>query len=136
MTDQPHVETTPELSPEQAAELAAMDAAAAELVPELPGQGPDQEPEQEAQKKIPTAELVQPLVGLLCVSLAPAWAITNEEQAELSGAYALVIDKYFPDGVPMGPELGAVMITAAIVMPRLGKPLKEPEPEGADNADE
>ncbi len=134
MTDQPHVETTPELSQEQAAELAAMDAAAAELGPELPGLGPEPEPPQQ----IPTAELVQPLVALLCVTVAPAWAITEEEQAQLSGAYAAVIDKYFPDGVPMGPEVGAVMVTAAIVMPRLGQPLKatEPEPEGADNADD
>lgn len=132
MTDQPHVETTPELSQEQAAELAEMENAAAELGPELPGLGPEPEPPQQ----IPTAELVQPLVSLLCVTVAPAWEITAAEQEQLAGAYADVIDKYFPDGVPMGPEVGAIMVTAAIVMPRLGRPMKEPEPEGVANADE
>ena len=87
---------------------------------------------------IPTAELVAPLVGLLCATVAPAWNISPEEQQQLSGAYAAVIDKYFPDGVPLGPEVGAVMVTAAIVMPRLGQPLKvekEATPEGEKEAD-
>lgn len=131
MTEYAHVETTPQ--PEQAADLAGLESIAAELGgPELPGAELEAE---QAGPSIPTADLIAPLVTLFCASVAPAWAITSAEQSQLCESYAAVVDKYFPDGVPMGPEVGAVLVTAAVVMPRLGQPLKpEPkkEPEGGD----
>ncbi|MBL1277456.1 MAG: hypothetical protein COB30_015350 [Ectothiorhodospiraceae bacterium] len=131
MTDQPHVEKTPEILPEQAADLAGLELLADDMgEPGIPGSEPEPVPEPPA---IPTKDLINPLVSLVCGSLAPAWEITEGEQSQLAEAYAAVVDKYFPDGLPMGPEIGALMITAAIVLPRLGKPMQvepEPEPEG------
>lgn len=129
MTDQSHVEKTQDILPEQAADLAGLELLADDMgEPGIPGAEPESVPEPPA---IPTKDLVIPLVSLVCGSLAPAWEITEGEQGQLAEAYAAVVDKYFPDGLHMGPEIGALMITAAIVLPRLGKPMQvEPGPEG------
>jgi len=89
-----------------------------EPAPELADDAPAPAP------NIPTTELLKPVIGLVCASIAPAWGVSPEEQETLCDAYAGVIDKYFPDGVPMGPEVAALLVTASVVMPRLGKPLK------------
>ena len=101
-----------------------------DFVPAADQPAPEPEPE-----SIPTAELVAPLVGLFCATVAPAWNIGPVEQEQLAGVYAAVIDKYFPGGVPMGPEVGAVMVTAAIVVPRLGQPLKLAAKEAGDDGE-
>ena len=79
--------------------------------------------------EIPTADLVRPLVQLVCGTVAPAWKISKGEQDTLTDAYAAVIDKYFPGGLSMGPEVGALLVTAAIIGPRLGQPMREEEPK-------
>ena len=134
MSDQPHVETTPEnlgaIEELEALQGGINDDGDFEPSPEL---APDQGTE---STSIPTAELLGPIVGLLCASVAPAWDVSPEEQGQLCDAYSCVIDKYFPDGVPMGPEVGALLVTAAVVMPRLGQPLKIEQQEGEDDGDQ
>ena len=89
------------------------------------------EGEQQGAPQVPTKELVTPLVSLVCMAVVPAWEISQDEQSALADSYAAVIDKYFPGGISMGPEMGAALVTAAIIAPRLGRPMKaeDPEPE-------
>lgn len=78
---------------------------------------------------IPTAQVLEMVIGPAAQILAPNWALTETEVKQLSEAYALVIDKYFP-GMAMGPELSAALVTMVVLAPRIGKPRKsEPEPE-------
>lgn len=97
--------------------------------------------------EIPTADLIAPIVGLACSVICPAWEIGAEEQGALSQSYADVIDKYFPEGAgAFGVELSALLVTAAIVTPRIKLPRKHEETktepkedlsepkEGVDNA--
>lgn len=72
--------------------------------------------------KIPTRDILAPLVGFCFATLAPAWEVSAAEQGQLVDAYAAVLDKWFPDGLDFGPEVAAVLITAGIVMPRLHSP--------------
>lgn len=69
-----------------------------------------------------TAELLLPVVGLMCGLFCPAWNIQQVEQQALAEAYGAVVDKYFPDGINFGVELNALLITAAIIGPRLKMP--------------
>lgn len=101
-------------SAEALADLAGVDADTGEAIEDRPAPVPT----------IPTAELVRPALDLVCASIAPAWEITKEEKAALSDAYAAVLDKYFPDGIAAGPEVAAIIITAGVIGPRLGKPRK------------
>ena len=111
-------EPTPQPSDEQAAELAHLETlAAAEPLP--PGQA--LAPTAATEPKPETVALLRPLIALLCTKLAPAWNITEDEQTMLAGAYALVVDKYFPD-MDFGVEVNALLLTAMIWAPRLGKP--------------
>lgn len=107
-----------ELPDEQAADL--------EALAQQAGQGMAEQTVQQIAEtgNMPTVEIVRPVVALACATLAPAWNITEAEQEQLSGVYAAVLDKYFPGGVAMGPELAAVLVTAGIVLPRLGQPRK------------
>ena len=78
----------------------------------------------------PTSELLRPVVELVHVSLAPAWAILPEQKDAISQAYADVLDKYFPGGLGnFGPELTALMVTAAVVLPNMGQPRYQEPPE-------
>lgn len=134
MIENPHVGTTPE-NQEAIEELESLQGGVNkdgdfEPSPELES---EQLPE---SNNIPTAELLGPIIGLLCASVAPAWDISPDEQSNLCEAYGALADKYFPEGVPMGPEVGAVLVTASIVMPRLGQPLKIEEKKEADNGDQ
>jgi len=81
--------------------------------------GPDAVPD------LPTRDAVALFLGPLFQLLAPAWAIQPAEVDALADAYAPVIDKYFPGG--MGVEGGALLVTAAVLAPRLGTPRKLPE---------
>ena len=84
---------------------------------------------------IPTKDLIAPLVALVCSAAVPAWEITTAEQDTLAESYAAVVDKYFPAGISMGPEVGALLVTAAIIVPRLGTPAR-PESAPDTAADE
>lgn len=127
-TNKPENETQPDTGPEQtpvddgnqSADLARLQDMANE------GEGASEQPPQ----NIPTAQIVAPLVDMLFSLFAPSWDVSKGEKETLSDAYAAVIDKYFPGGVALGPELGAVLVTAAIIMPRMNTPRKpEPKPE-------
>lgn len=103
-------------SPEQSADLAALERAAGEQQPQAPAQ-----PEAPV---IPTAQLVAPVVALICARFVPLWQITPAEQQQLAEAYGAVVDKYFPGGIRAGPELTALIVTAAVFGPRLGTPAR------------
>lgn len=118
---------------EQRAELSAIAQQAGEIEagnlpgqPEAPGIQTSQQAEQDS-----AAELAPAIAAALNVGfavLAPAWAVTPEECQALGDGYAAVIEKYWPGaGCQMGPEITAVLLTAMVVGPRLGKPRK-PEP--------
>lgn len=65
------------------------------------------------------ALLLEPAFGLL----APGWNVQAGECQALAGAWSPVLVKYFPGGIgQMGPELTALLVTAAVIGPRLGKP--------------
>jgi hypothetical protein len=98
--------------------------------------GPDDvtSPEPEAPE-IPTAQVVQMVIGPLFDIFAPNWEVSDQEKELLAGAYGDLLDKYFPD-MKTGPEIGAIIVTGMVIAPRIGKPMKEPEEEeGAADGD-
>lgn len=71
----------------------------------------------------PTAEIIFPVVSMAFDLVAPNWAVGEGEKKALSEAYGALLDKYFPDAInSFGVELQALLITAAIVAPRLRVP--------------
>lgn len=75
-----------------------------------------------------TSEIIAPLLQMGFGVLAPNWQVSEPEIEQLSIAYGGLIDKYFPSGVGQySVEISAVMITAAVVLPRMKTPRKEPE---------
>lgn len=95
----------------------------------------DAEPEK-PEPDIPTKVLVELVLGPGLALLAPNWNISKSEVAQLSECYALVIDKYFPDGMgKFGPEIGAAVITLAVFGPRLNTPRKLEEKKTDAEAD-
>jgi len=77
-------------------------------------------PDGEAEPpKISTDQLVKSVLQPLFGIMLPGWRVTEEEIDALSGAYGLVLDKYFPDGIDFGPELSAVVISLAVFGPRI-----------------
>ena len=106
--------------------VAPLDQLAAELPPAADAGAPaadagapagaDQMPARVAPGE--TAALLAPLVDVLCNSIPRLSGITAANRATLAGAYADVLDKYFPGGVASwGPEVGALLVTAAIIGP-------------------
>lgn len=95
---------------------------AVDAPPPAPGEAPAPEP-----PKMPTDQVCEfvltPLFGILC----PNWNLQQSEIRHLSEAYAAVIDKYFPD-LDFGPELGALVVTVAILGPRMKTPRKLEKP--------
>jgi hypothetical protein len=85
--------------------------------------------EPEEKKEVPTDKMLLLAISPLFDIFAPAWEVSADEKEALAGAYAEVIDKYFPE-FDAGCELNAIIITGMIVAPRIGKPRKiEPESE-------
>jgi hypothetical protein len=81
-------------------------------------------PEQQANTP-ETQEILQPVLSMGFGILAPNWQVQPEEVEQLSEVYAALLDKYFPDGMgDYGVEITAVMVTGAIVLPRLKTPRK------------
>lgn len=70
--------------------------------------------------------------------MAPAWNVSAAEVEQLADCYALLLDKYFPGGVgQVGPELGAALVTLAVIGPRWSLPRRieeKPAREGAQDA--
>ncbi|MFK5947696.1 MAG: hypothetical protein QM500_02860 [Methylococcales bacterium] len=83
-----------------------------------------------AEPVIPTSELIEPIVQMCAGVLVPNWKLQKAEIKVLAEAYGSLLDKYFPDtGKLMGVELNALLITAAVIVPRIGTPIKEPPPK-------
>lgn len=96
-----------------------------------------------------TAEVLQPVIDLVCAIAAPNWEIKAGERQAMAESYGELVDKYFPDGMgAWGVELNALLVTTAIIGPRVasGKPRVKEEPrqpqagdlkqsEGAADAD-
>jgi len=78
----------------------------------------------DAAPPVPTDRLLCPLIVFLFSTAAPNWKVSDTECAQLAKAYAAVLDKYFPDGVlsQWGVELNALLLTVAIVGPRVNIP--------------
>jgi len=77
--------------------------------------------------------LVLGLLGGGFAVLAPNWQVRQEEVEQLSDAYTSLLCKYCPDGLgDYGVEISAVMMTLAIVAPRIGVPrIEVTRPEAA-----
>ncbi len=122
-TDAP--ETKPPANPHaDDAALAALEAEASAAA--LPEAAPAKESE--------TAEVLALVMAPAFDVIAPNWNISKSEVKTLSEAYGAVIDKYFPDALNgFGVELTAVIMTLAIVAPRMHKPRKlEPKPQAVE----
>lgn len=105
----------------------AIDAAALGAIAEQAGAEESATIESNAPEvvEIPTSEILYPVISLASGLLAPNWGITEEENKALSESYGVLVDKYVPNiGGSFGVELNAIIITGAILMPRLGKPAK------------
>lgn len=93
--------------------------------------------QQQIEQGPETAEIVQQLLSMGFAVLAPGWNVSEPEVEQLAQAYGPLIDKYFPDGLgDHGLEINAIMITGAVILPRLRMPRKIEQPEqqegGAD----
>lgn len=124
--------SAPHIADPTAAELSAeFDALGAEAATGAPaGPVPAAPPEPPPPPEDGYRELVQPVIFLGCKVLAPAWNVSAEEAETLADAYAPLLAKYFPEGPDKwGPEIGAALVTVAILGPRLGRPRKPPEVE-------
>lgn len=78
--------------------------------------------------EVPTAAVLLMLYSPLAAIVAPNWRLQESECKALADAHALVIDKYFPDGLgAMGPEISAVLVTVAVLGVRFNRPMREPE---------
>ena len=83
--------------------------------------------EQEAARQSGSDEWRDIFAGLLgpgFAVLAPNWNIQTDEVKALADAYAPLMAKYFPDASQVGPEIGALFVTVAVIAPRLSTPRK------------
>lgn len=114
---------------------ADIDTMSAELAGIEAEPGPSQaEMARQEQNFEETKSVLVSVLGPAFALLAPGWGVTKDEVDALSGAYAGVLDKYFPDGLTkFGVEINAFLITAAIIVPRLGMARQVPEQEAGDH---
>lgn len=85
----------------------------------------------ESQKQY--EEVLTMCLGMTFGIVAPNWNVTEAESKELAKAYAGVLDKYFPGGMQsFGVEVGAALVTVAVIAPRIGKPRLPVEPRQTD----
>jgi len=80
--------------------------------------------------------LIGGVLGMGFAVLAPNWQIRPEEVEQLTDVYSALLSKYCPDGLGnYGVEISALMLTAAVIGPRLGTPrLEIPAPKGKAEA--
>lgn len=129
-------------TPEPAADVSQDASAAPEEMAALTAQAEAEAPETPADPNapppppdVPTGEVLLMLYRPLAAIVAPNWKLQDSECKALADAHAMVIDKYFPDGLgAMGPEISAVLVTVAILGVRFNKPLREPEKKAAADA--
>lgn len=112
---------------QSAAQAAEIEAIAAEQEPPVSFEGVTPPPAAEISTE--TKEILQPLFTMGFGILAPNWQVSEDETEQLAGAYAMLMDKYLPTGMgAYSVEIAAIMITGAVVIPRLKVPRKD-EPE-------
>ncbi len=129
MTDQNPPPAAPPANPH--ADVDALDALSAEAISSDPAAIAEAEA---AAEEMPTGEVLAMVLGPAFDVLAPNWKISDSESRQLANAYGAVIDKYFPGALGnFGIELTAVVMTLAVIAPRMNKPRKlEPaKPEAA-----
>jgi len=74
--------------------------------------------------------LVGGVLNMGFIVLAPNWQVAPEEVEQLTEAYTALLSKYCPDGLgEYGVEISAVMMTFAVVAPRIGTPRTAPPPK-------
>lgn len=106
-------------------------------IPETgPETGPENDTEQAAASVAGLLGMMFPFLGSL---LAPAWAITREQYAQLAGAWSRVVVKWLPASwlrfVPGGNgepcvECDAILATVAVVAPHINTPRHPQEEQG------
>lgn len=76
------------------------------------------------------AQLGKPATDII----APGWRVSQEEWTALGQAWAPILQQYFPEATDLGPWPGAILCTALIVAPRIGRPMREaPADPGQDD---
>lgn len=115
------------------ADMDALDALSAEAIggdPAAVAAAPEPE--------IPTGQVLVMVLAPAFEVIAPNWNLTQTEVRTLADAYGAVLDKHFPDALAnIGIELTAVVVTLAILAPRMHKPRKlEPVKPDAAKPDE
>lgn len=76
-----------------------------------------------AAPAIPVDQVLAKMLFMLFSTVAPAWQVQEHECEMLGGAYADVLNKYFPN-LELGVELTAVAATLIVFGPRRGKPMR------------
>ena len=110
--------------PENADEMAALMSEAAEAEPGIGDDGqPAPEAEAPAEPQVSSAQALEMLLNPAFSIMAPRWGVPESEVAALAQAWGDVADKYMPEGLSVGVELNAAIITLAILAPRMGTPL-------------
>lgn len=72
-----------------------------------------------------TAQQLEPVLGMAFKVLAPNWKVQAEEVQVLAESYGECLDYYYPDmGEALPPWLTPLVVTAAIVGPRMNTPRK------------
>lgn len=130
MTEQ--AQTDIEQPAENADELAALNAEAIESEPGIDEAGEPVEAEPEEQPSISNQQAIQMLLAPAFGALAPRWQVQPEEIAQLAQAYGDLADKYLPDGIHVGVELNAALVTLIVLGPRMGTPRTEAEAKKAE----
>lgn len=82
-----------------------------------------------APKGPPLDEMIAKILLVTFTVAAPNWKVTLPECSMLGSAYCDVINKYFPGGVTIGPELGALFATVVVFGPRLNTPPRAEAPK-------
>lgn len=84
-----------------------------------------------------TKDVLAPVLQMGFAVLAPNWQVSQPEIDQLAEVYSGLLDKYLPNGIgSYGLEVSAVMVTAAVVLPRLNTPRKDlvdqPKPDSGE----
>jgi hypothetical protein len=119
---EPDQEKQAEHIDEVAAEAVAdFEQIAAEMGPEETTTAPGEAP---PPPQVSTAEVLTGIYQPLAMILCPAWGLQPQELQMLAEAHAAALDQWFPNGIDLGPTANAVIVTAMIIAPRVGKPRK------------
>lgn len=122
----------PEIKARAERELLMLEAAARDVQDEgpAPDAGPQAQTEAEAAADAMILDLLSTLAHTAFRVLAPAWEVEKVETDLLAQAWGPVLDEYLP-GWGDSPIGLALVATAGIIAPRLGKPRHKQPIQGA-----